>query len=62
MKEKKAEILYSDQVNEIISDPPKKIIRWGTVVIFSVFVLLIILAWLIKYPDIVPAPDRNHYH
>jgi multidrug resistance efflux pump len=56
MKDKKTEILYSDQVNEIISDPPKKIIRWGTAIIFSVFLLLIILAWLIKYPDIVPAP------
>lgn len=56
MKGKKAEILYSDKVNEIISDPPKKIIRWGTVIIFSVFALLIILAWIIKYPDIVPAP------
>ncbi len=56
MKEKKAEILYSDQVNEIISDPPGKIMRWGTAVIFSVFVLLIILSWLIRYHDIVPAP------
>ena len=56
MKKEKAEILYSEQVNEIIADPPRKIIRWGTAVIFTVFVLLIILAWLIKYPDIVPAP------
>jgi len=56
MKNEKPEILYSDHVNEIISDPPGKIIRWGTVVLFTVFVLLIILAWLIKYPDIVPAP------
>jgi len=56
MREKKVEILHSDQVNEIISDPPRKIIRWGTTVIFTVFVLLIILAWLIRYPDIVPAP------
>jgi HlyD family secretion protein len=56
MKERKVEILYSDQVNEIISNPPKKIVRWGTALIFTVFLLLILLAWLIKYPDIIPAP------
>jgi multidrug resistance efflux pump len=55
MKNKKSEILYSDPVNEIISNPPKKIIRWGTTLVFSVFLLLILLAWVIRYPDIVPA-------
>ena len=33
-----------------------RIIRWGTAMIFSVFLLLILFAWLIKYPDIIPAP------
>jgi hypothetical protein len=56
MIDKKSEILYSDQVTEIISDPPKKIVRWGTVIIFSVIIFLIFMAWLIKYPDIIPAP------
>lgn len=35
--------------------PPKKILQWGTTLIFAVFLLLIILAWLIKYPDTIPA-------
>jgi multidrug resistance efflux pump len=56
MKDKRPEILYSDQVSEIISDPPRRLVRWGTTAIFSVFVLALILSWLIKYPDIVPAP------
>jgi HlyD family secretion protein len=56
MKEKKPEILYSDPVKEIISNPPRRIIRWGTTVIFSVFALIILLSWLIKYPDVIPAP------
>lgn len=56
MKTRRPEILYSDQVNEIISNPPRRIIRWGTVMIFLVFLLLVLLAWLIKYPDIIPAP------
>jgi len=56
MKNRKPEILYSDPVREIISDPPKRIVRWGTTLIFSVLVLLALLSWLIKYPDVVPAP------
>jgi len=56
MKDNKPEILYSDHVTEIISKPPRKIVRGGTVVIFSVFTLLLLLAWLVKYPDIISAP------
>jgi HlyD family secretion protein len=55
MKDKRPEILYSDFVKEIISNPPGKIIRWGITIIFSVFLLLVFLSWLIRYPDIIPA-------
>ena len=56
MKEKgKSEILYSDPVKEIMGRPPRKILQWGTTIIFMVILLLIILAWLIKYPDIIPS-------
>lgn len=55
MKSKTPEILYSDPVNEIISRPPRRIIRWGTTVFFAVFLLIITLSWLIRYPDVVPA-------
>jgi multidrug resistance efflux pump len=56
MKEKKSEILYSDPINDIISNPPGRMIRWGSTIILSVLVLLLMLSWLIKYPDIVTAP------
>ena len=56
MKDKPSEILYSEPVKEIISNPPRKIIRWGTTLIFSIFLFFILLSWLIKYPDIVSAP------
>ncbi|HEY5470282.1 MAG TPA: HlyD family efflux transporter periplasmic adaptor subunit [Bacteroidales bacterium] len=55
MKDRKPEILYSAPVNEIMGKPPGKILRWGTAVLFSVFVLFVLLAWLIRYPDIIPA-------
>ena len=36
--------------------PPRRILRWGTTMLFLVFILFILFAWLIKYPDIIPAP------
>jgi HlyD family secretion protein len=56
MKERRPEILYSDPVREIMGNPPRRILRWGTGVMFLVFVLFILFAWLIKYPDTIPAP------
>ena len=55
MKNKRPEILYSDPVREIMGKPPKRILRWGTTIMFLVFVLFIFFAWLIRYPDIIPA-------
>lgn len=55
MKSRKPEIIYSDPVRDIISNPPRRIIRWGTTIIFSVFVLLLFMSWLIRYPDIILA-------
>ena len=56
MKERRPEILYSDPVREIMGNPPNRILRRGTGVMFSVFVLFILFAWLIRYPDTIPAP------
>jgi len=55
MKERKPEILFSDPVKDIMGNPPGRIIRWGTTVMFSVFALFLIFAWLIRYPDTIPA-------
>lgn len=56
MKERKTEIKYSDPVQEILGNPPAKILRLGTTIIFSVFVLLVFFSWLIRYPDTIPSP------
>jgi multidrug resistance efflux pump len=56
MKDRKPEILYSEPVKEIMGNPPRRILRWGTGVMFSVLVLFMLFAWLIKYPDTIPAP------
>jgi HlyD family secretion protein len=56
MKEKKPEILYSEPVREIMGKPPSRILRWGNTIMLLIFVLFVLFAWLIKYPDTIPAP------
>src|SRR4030042_3159309 len=56
MNDQKTEIKYSEPVKEIMGNPPGKILRWGTTVIFMVFVFFIVFAWLLRYPDTIPAP------
>jgi len=56
MKDQRPEILYSDPVREIMGRPPRRILRWGTSIMLLIFVLFILFAWLIKYPDTIPAP------
>jgi multidrug resistance efflux pump len=56
MKDQKPEILYSDPVKEIMGNPPGKFMRWGTTILFIVFLLFIIFAWIIRYPDTIPSP------
>ena len=56
MKDQKPEILYSDPVKEIMGNPPGKFLRWGTTILFIVFLLFIIFAWIIRYPDTIPSP------
>lgn len=54
--ESKEELRFSDQVNEIMGNPPPRIIEAGTLVIALIMVLFLFFSWMIRYPDIVPAP------
>lgn len=45
--------LRSEEVQEILSKVPHWLIRWGSVVIFGVLLMLLFVSWLIKYPDVV---------
>jgi HlyD family secretion protein len=56
MKERKPDIVYSDPVSEIMGNPPGRILRWGTTIMFFVFCIFVLFAWLIKYPDTIPSP------
>lgn len=47
--------LRSESVQEILSHIPHWVVRWGISVIFLTLVLLVLAAWVIKYPDVVAA-------
>jgi HlyD family secretion protein len=35
--------------------PPRKLVAWGTSILFIIFALFLAAAWFIKYPDTIPA-------
>jgi multidrug efflux pump subunit AcrA (membrane-fusion protein) len=45
--------IYSDEVRDILSDPPKAIYRWGNTILLGFVILLVLMSWFIRYPDIV---------
>ena len=47
--------IRSEEVQEILGQMPKGILRWGNGTLLSLIVLLFILSWFIKYPDILTA-------
>lgn len=45
--------IYSEEVKDVLSKPPKAIFLWGTTILFAFIVVVLFLSWLIKYPEIV---------
>ncbi|MEP7093371.1 MAG: HlyD family secretion protein, partial [Flavobacterium sp.] len=45
--------LRSEEVQDILTKVPHWMIRWGTVLIFTILVMLFFVSWFIKYPDVV---------
>ena len=46
---------HSNEVEEIISNKPPFIVRWGILFFFLLLLLLAFIGWFIKYPDIIKA-------
>ena len=47
--------LRSEEVQDILTKVPNWMIRWGTVLIFGIVLMLFFMSWFIKYPDVVSA-------
>ncbi|MBN2814673.1 MAG: HlyD family efflux transporter periplasmic adaptor subunit [Bacteroidales bacterium] len=48
--------LHSEPVREIMSQIPGWILRWGLSVLFGIVMLLLLGAYLVKYPETINAP------
>lgn len=45
--------LRSEEVQEVLTRVPNRLIRWGSVVVLGILLILFFVSWLVKYPDIV---------
>lgn len=54
-KEEKLPEIYSEEVQELMSRPPKGLIRSGMILLSGVVFLLLLASWFIKYPDLISA-------
>ncbi|MBW1657356.1 HlyD family secretion protein [Flavobacterium quisquiliarum] len=55
VEEKDTFELRSEEVQDILTKVPHWMIRWGTVLIFAIIVMLFFVSWFVKYPDVVKA-------
>ncbi|GGD28337.1 HlyD family secretion protein [Hyunsoonleella pacifica] len=47
--------LRSEEVQDILTKVPNWVIRWGSTICFLLILLLLLIFWLVKYPDIIPS-------
>ncbi|MCG2610565.1 HlyD family secretion protein [Flavobacterium sp. SM15] len=45
--------IYSEEVQDVLSHPPRSIFRWGNTILLFFILLLLLISWYIKYPDVV---------
>jgi multidrug efflux pump subunit AcrA (membrane-fusion protein) len=43
----------SEDISEILGTPPGWLVRWGTTVTVMVFLLLLLVGWMVRYPDVI---------
>ena len=48
--------LRSESVQDILTDPPHWMFRWGNTIILIILILVLLMSYIIKYPEFVPAP------
>lgn len=48
--------LRSENVQDILTKPPHWIIQWGNTLIFIIFLIMLLMSYVIKYPEFIPAP------
>lgn len=47
--------LHSEGVQDILTQPPSWMVRWGNTILFLILLLVLLMSYLIKYPEFVPS-------
>ena len=45
--------LRSEEVQELLTRVPHWMIRWGSIVVLGIMLMLFFVSWLVKYPDVI---------
>lgn len=45
--------IYSEEVRDVLSDPPQAIQKWGNTILLLFVIILFLISWFVKYPDII---------
>ena len=45
--------LHSEEIQDILGKAPSYLVRWGITVIFFVLMVIFLISWFVKYPDII---------
>ncbi|MBO9582926.1 MAG: HlyD family efflux transporter periplasmic adaptor subunit [Flavobacterium sp.] len=45
--------IYSEEVRDVLSSPPKAIQKWGNSILLLFIIVLFLISWFVKYPDII---------
>lgn len=48
--------LYSEPVQDVLGTPPRWLVRWGNTWMAVALMGLLIMSWVVRYPDVLPAP------
>ena len=53
---KEIKINPEEEIEFLLGDPPSWFVRWGITMVFLFTFLLLLVGWLVKYPDVIKAP------
>ncbi|MEO8532341.1 MAG: HlyD family efflux transporter periplasmic adaptor subunit [Flavobacterium sp.] len=45
--------IYSEEVRDVLSAPPIAIQKWGNTILLLFIIILFLISWFVKYPDII---------
>lgn len=45
--------LHSEEMQQVMGKMPSWIVRWGATLFFAIILLLLIMSWFFKYPDVI---------